>query len=166
MSERDRKPRDPDLRAFLQGAGQSLSLAGNALTEGTGLSSQLVIASVEVEARVAMEADASGALRVHPVSVRDLESKISAAALSTLRVQYVAADSGPPESIVHTPTRNPREVIAEVRGHADIARLEAILGKIQITPTFVAESGHWLVTVTDPEGRPVREIVLPDEGRE
>ncbi len=166
MSERDRKPRDPDLRRFLEGAGRSLSLAGSDLAEGTDFQTKLVMASVEVEARVALESDDSGALRVHPVSTRDLESKISAAALSTLRVQFVTTAPEPAERVVQTPTREPEDVVAEVRGRDDVARLEDILGRMKIAPTFVAESGRWLVTVTDPQGRPVREIVLPDERRE
>ncbi len=166
MSEEHRTPLDPDLRRFLEGAGRSMSLAGSDLAEGIDFQTNMIIASAELEARVALEADAKGSLRVHPISARDLESKISSAALSTLRVQFVTTAPEPADKPGKVPTKDPGDVVDEVRGRTDIARLEEILGRMKVSPTFVPESGRWLVTVTDPEGRLVREIVLPDERRE
>ncbi len=166
MSEKHLTPRDPELHRFLEGAGRSLSLAGSDLAEGIDFQTNMIIASAELEARVALESDVSGALRVHPVSARDLESRISAAALSTLRVQFVTTAPEPADRAGKTPRKDRGAVIDEVRGRVDVARLEEILGRMEIAPTFVPESRRWLVTVTDPGGRLVREIVVPDERRD
>ena len=166
MTNEHRAPKDPDLRQFLESAGRSLSFAQGDLAEGSEFQAQMVLASAELEAKVALESDPSGALLVHPVSAGDLQSRVQAAALSTLRVQYVATAPEAEEEVGTAPTLDPEEVSSAVRDRADIARLEAILGGMKIVPTFVAESGRWLVTVNDPGGRLVREIVVPDERRE
>ncbi|MBL8146150.1 MAG: hypothetical protein JNL34_07175 [Anaerolineae bacterium] len=148
---------EADLQAFVAMAGRSLADAQEA--PGTGPKSELVLANAELEAKVALRADSSGKLSVQPVSAADLRlAQFNAAAVSTLRVSFVAtapAGAAPPK-------RTPGDISDQIRGRPDVKALETILGPLTINPVFVPETSRWMVTASDPKGRLVREVIVPD----
>jgi hypothetical protein len=153
---------EADLRGFLEAAGRSLSEAQGTL--GGGLEQRpatLVIANAELEVKTALKSDSSGGLTVQPISAEDLaRTSIDAAALSTVRVSFVAT---PPDTLSGSvPVRQPAEVADEVRKRPDVAQLDRILGGLEVQAIYIAQSQRWLVTAADRKGRIVREVVLPD----
>ncbi len=153
---------EADLRGFLEAAGRSLTEAQGAL--GGGLEQRpaaLVIANAELEVKTALKADSGGGLTVQPISAEDLaRANIDAAALSTVRVSFVA--TAPDLTAQSAPARQPEEVADEVRKRPDVAQLDRILGGLTVDAIYIPRSQRWLVTAQDPKGRVVREVVLPD----
>lgn len=156
---------EANLRGFLEAAGRSLSEAQGTLDGGLGRPASLVIANAELEVKAALKSDSSGALKVQPISAEDLvRTNINAAALSTLRVNFVATmpdltpDSGP--------NRKSAEVIDAVRLRPDLVQLDRILGGLTVNAIYVPQTQRWLVTAQDAKGRVVREVVLPDAQKE
>jgi hypothetical protein len=156
-----------DLQAFLESAGRSLVGAQGALGAEINLQTDLVIANAELEAKVTLKIDSTGRLAVQPISSQQLQqTNLSAAGISTLRVNFVAtAGETPPGTPVTRPVRKPAEVIDEVRQRPDVVNLQNILGELRIESTFVPQTRRWMVTARDPKGRLVREVILPDELR-
>jgi hypothetical protein len=148
---------EADLKAFLEMAGRSLADAQGTL----GVKTELVMANAELEAKVALRADSAGRLSVQPISAQDLRTAtLNAAAVSTLRVSFVA--TAPDATAAPKPTRKPGDVVSDVRARPDIKALETILGPLTIQPTFVPDTGRWMVTATDARGRLVRESIVSD----
>ncbi len=153
---------EADLRGFLEAAGRSLAEAQGTL--GGTLEQRpaaLVIANAELEVRTALKSDSSGGLTVQPISAEDLaRTNIDAAALSTVRVNFVA--TLPDLTPAAAPTRQPADVADEVRQRPDVVQLDRILGGLTMNAIYIPQSQRWLVTAQDPKGRVVREVVLPD----
>ena len=149
---------EADLKAFLEMAGRSLADAQGTLG---GTKTDLVMANAELEAKVALRTDSTGKLSVQPISAQDLRTtQLNAAAVSTLRISFVA--TAPDPAAAPKPTRRPADVIDEIRVRPDIKALETILGPLTITSTYVPETARWMVTASDAKGRLVREFIVPD----
>lgn len=157
-----------ELQAFLESAGRSLAGAQGALGAPINLQSELVLASAELEAKVALKTDAAGRLSVQPISSQDLQqANLQANGISTLRINFVATAGEPTPDAAAPPIRKPGEVIDSVRQRRDVVRLEDILGELKIEAVFVPQTRRWMVTARDSKGRIVREVIAPDEpGRE
>lgn len=156
---------EADLRGFLEAAGRSLAEAQGALGGALEQPANLVIANAELEVKTALKSEGGG-LKVQPISAEDLtRTNINAAALSTVRVSFVATppDLTPPAA---GPVRKPDEVANEVRLRPDVVQLDRILGGLTVNATYVPQTQRWLVTAQDPKGRVVREVVLPDAQKE
>jgi len=155
-----------DLTGFLAAAGGSLADAQGTLTgDLADVPSAVAISEAELEVKATLESGAGGAIALQPVSSEDLSTgKIDSAALSTVRIRYVAVTDAAPVSSP-TPKRSADDVIGTVKAREDIAALDNILGGLRFEAQFVPVSRNWLVTATDPDGRPVRNVVLPDTGR-
>jgi len=148
---------EAELQAFVAMAGRSLADAQEA--PGAGPKTELVMANAELEAKVALRADSTGKLSVQPVSAADLRlAQFNATAVSTLRINFVATapDGAAP------PKRTPGEVSDQIRTRPDVKALETILGPLTINPVYVPETSRWMVTASDPKGRLVREVIVPD----
>lgn len=155
---------EADLRGFLEAAGRSLSEAQGALGSGLERTASLVIADAELEVKTALKSDGNGGLKVQPISAEDLaRTKIDAAALSTVRVSFVATA---PDLTGGEPVRKPADVVQEVLVRPDVKQLDRILGGLKMNAIFVPQTQRWLVTAEDPKGRVVREVVLPDAPKE
>lgn len=157
-------PSEGDLGGFLEAAGKSFSDAQGALAgDVVDLPPAVAIAEAELELKAAVQRRADGKVVLETISTQDMRSgAITPGLLSTIRVQYVAvaADSVLPPS--QQPTRQPRDVIAEVRGREDVAALDKILGGLQFEAVYVP-GRRWVVTAVDADRRLVREILVRDE---
>lgn len=157
---------EPDLRAFLETAGRSLAdaqgtLAGDALPSR---STALAISDAELEVKAAVAQTATGALALQTVDIAQAQKGgIDAALLSTVRIRYVAVAG---ETAVVPPKRNIAEVKGAVLKQRDVANLDRILGGLKVEAAFLPDQRRWLVTAHDPQGRVVREIVVPDDVEE
>ena len=157
---------DVDLGAFLKSAGQSLSEAQETLVAGLELPTRMVLSNAEMEIKVSVSSDAQGHMTIQPVSAQDIRrGGIEPGVLSTLRVSFTGPiGEAPPTATMQVGAkRNPIEVIDEVHKYTDITELEKVLGRLDIQPSYVPDKKRWLVSVRDPDGRIVRELVLPDE---
>ena len=154
----------PELRGFLEAAGRSLADAQGALTgEVLVQRPALAISDAELDVKAALGTNPDGTVSLQTLSATDLRrGGIDPALLSSVRVRYVAV-AGDLAVAGAGPTRTPDEVIDTVRGRPDLERLREILGDVRLEAEFVPESRRWLVTARDPDGRLVRELVLPDE---
>lgn len=177
------KGNEAELAAFLELAGRSLAEAQGALGTAAELRTEMVLASAELEAKVALRTDSSGRLAVQPISAADLRlAQFNAAGVSTLRVSFVATagavqDGAPQSSGGGTtggstsgggarpgagPIRTPDEIADGVRRRPDVAALENILGPFSFETTYVDSARRWIVVARDPRGRVVRETMEPD----
>ena len=157
---------DVDLGAFLKSAGQSLSEAQETLVAGLELPTRMVLSNAEMEIKVSVSSDAQGHMTIQPVSAQDIRrGGIEPGVLSTLRISFVGpvGEMQQPTATQAGSKRNPIEVIDEVHKYTDITELEKVLGRLDIEPSYVPDKKRWLVSVRDPDGRIVRELVLPDE---
>jgi hypothetical protein len=152
---------EADLRGFLEAAGRSLTEAQGTLGSGLERAANLIIANAELEVKTALKSDGNGGLTVQPISAEDLaRTSIDAAALSTVRVSFVAT---PPDLTPESgPARQPDEVADEIRKRPDVAQLDRILGGLSVKAAYIPQTQRWLVTAEDSKGRIVREVVLPD----
>jgi hypothetical protein len=163
---------EADLRGFLEAAGRSLSEAQAILGGEQPVSASLVIASADLEVKAGLKSDGSGGVLVQPISAQDLaQTRIDAAALSTVRVSFVAtAPDAPPGGVLGTPpagpVRAPVDVANEVRLRPDVLQLDRILGGLKIDAVYIPQTERWLVTAQDTKGRVVREVILPDQPKE
>lgn len=159
---------DPaELQAFLEAAGKSLADAQGSLSGATpDVPSAMAISDAELEVKATIEQAAGGAIAFKPASAADVVSgKLTAAALSTVRIRYVAVVDDALSSPSRRPTRAPADVIGVVKARDDIAALDKILGSLEYEAVFVAPTTSWMVTVTDPAGRRVRDVVVKDTER-
>ena len=147
---------------FLAAAGNSLSAAQGSLTEGLDLTTNLVVSEVQLEVKAALSTDSKGRLAVQTISAQDIsQGGIDPELVSTININFVAT-AGEPLPEATKPKRSPNDVIKEVSKHSDVVAMEKVLGDFTYDATFVSEKERWLVTVRDPQGRLVRESVLPD----
>ena len=154
--------REVGFEQFLAAAGNSLSTAQGSLTEGLDLSANLVVSEAQLEIKALLSADSKGRLAVQTISAQDIsQGSIDPGLVSTLQINFVATAGEPPPEVTK-PKRSPADVVKEVNRRSDVAAMEKILGSFTYDATFVPEKERWLVTVRDPQGRLVRESVLPD----
>lgn len=157
---------DVDLGAFLKSAGQSLSEAQEALVAGLELPTRMVLSNAEMEIKVAVSSDAKGRMTIQPISAQDIRrGGIEPDVLSTLRVSFVGpvGEATPSAVTPAGPKRNPIDIIDEVHKYPDVTKLEKVLGGLDIKPSYVPDKKRWLVSVSDSDGRIVRELVLADD---
>jgi len=155
-----------DLGAFLKSAGQSLSEAQEALVAGLELPTRMVLSNAEMEIKVAVSSDAKGRMTIQPISAQDIQrGGIEPGVLSTLRISFVGSvgEAIPSAVAPAGPKRNPIDIIDEVHKYPDVTKLEKVLGGLDIKPSYVPDKKRWLVSVSDSDGRIVRELVLADD---
>jgi hypothetical protein len=153
------------LGGFLEAAGRSLGDAQRRLAEGAeaaGLPTAIAIDEVELEVKATLEGSGEE-VALRPVSSEEARAgAIAPAMLSTLRVRYVATAEDAAAAPSGRPRRTAEEVIDAAREREDVAALEEALGRLELEAAFIPDAGSWLVRATDPEGRVVRELVVPD----
>lgn len=158
-------PNETGMKAFLEMAGRSLSGAQGELGAGINLQSNFVLANAELEARIGLKQNGNGEINVEPISSADMvKSNINSAAISTLRINFVAAaaESTPGEA-ANTPKRTKKEVADEVLERPDVKRLAEILGPLKVIPTYEPTNKRWVVVAEDQRGRIIREALIADE---
>ena len=157
---------DVDLGDFLKSAGESLSEAQQALAAGLELPTRMILSNAEMEIKVSVSSDAQGRMTIQPISAQDIRrGGIDSGVLSTLRISFTGPiGEAPPTTTTQVGAkRNPIEIIEEVHKYPDITELEKVLGRLDVQPSYIPDKKRWLVSVRDPDGRIVRELVLPDE---
>jgi hypothetical protein len=154
----------PDLRGFLEAAGRSLSEAQGELVGEALRPTAVAISEAQLEVKAAVAQGPDGTLSLQTLSVEEVKrSGVDASLLSTLRISYVAV---PSEAAGLPAVQTPADISETVRARPDIAALDRILGGLVVDPIFVPDRSRWLVAVRDPEGRLVRELILPDQPEE
>lgn len=160
-------------------AGGSLSTAQGQLGQGVDLSSAMVMSEAALEIKAAIGRSASGELLVEPLSSAHLAGQLNAAAISTVRLNFVATSSevpaAPPPATgttagtgsgtATTPPRFTRDqALAAFAAQDDVQRLEKLIGPFELRTQFVSGSGQWIVQAMDPAGRLVREQIIRHTG--
>lgn len=160
-------------------AGGSLAAAQEQLGQGVDLSSAMVMSEAVLEIKAAIGRAANGELLVEPLSSTHLASQLNAAAISTVRLNFVATASEVPAAAApatgtsagtgssngSTPPRLTREqALAAFAAQDDVQRLEKLIGPFELRTQFVSGSGQWIVQASDPAGRIVREQLIRDAG--
>lgn len=162
-------PNTAALGAFVGLAGGSLSTAQQQLGQGVDLSSTMVMSEAVLEIKTAVSRSASGELVVEPLSTAQLAGQLNTAAISTVRLNFVATALEAPSAAPGTPTTGgggtpPRltrdQALVKFQAQADIQRLEKLLGPFELRTELVSSTGHWLVQASDPAGRIVREQLI------
>jgi len=158
---------EADLTGFLEAAGRSLADAQGALAgEVVDVPTAVAISEAELEVRATLQRGAEGAIALQPISSADVaKGGIEPGLLSTVRIRYVAVAEDTVVAPSARPVKTADDVIAEVKGRPDVAKLDEILGGLTFDTVFVPVSRRWLVTAKDPQDRLVREVVVPDEKR-
>lgn len=157
---------ETELGAFLEAAGSSLTEAQDKLGVGLDLPTGMLLSDADLEVKAAVRSDEEGRLTVQTFTAQEIrQGGIDPGVLSSFRVRFLAAaaEPGAVPSQVGPRKLDRDQVIDAVRKRTDLASLAKILGGLKYDTTFVPESRRWLVTVRDPQGRIVREAVLPDE---
>lgn len=145
---------------LLAAAGRSLADAQGGIAGSQAVATNMAISQVDLEVKATFDQDEDGALRLRTVSA-DSARGVPAWGVSTITARFVAVSAEP--SVPASPVRSASDVAAEVRRRPDVRRLEKILGRLNVDPVFVPDTRRWMVTVTDPSGRVVRELVIADE---
>lgn len=154
-------------------AGGSLSAAQGQLGQGVDLSSAMVMSEAALEIKAAIGRSASGELLVEPLSSAHLAGQLNAAAISTVRLNFVATASEapvtpPPAAGTPTGSTPPRftreQALAVFAAQDDVQRLEKLIGPFELRTQFVSGSGQWIVQAVDPAGRLVREQIIRHTG--
>lgn len=156
---------DPNLLQFLEAAGRSLSGAQGALTARSGLDTTLAIADAELEVKTTIQSTPEGFTMAPVTSADARQGALVAAALSTVKVRFVALADQAPATPAVKPQLTADQVRDQVASQPDLVGLRDVFGQVQVQPVFVPESQRWLVTVTEPAGRVLREVVVPDQLR-
>lgn len=152
---------DGGLPQFLEAAGRSFAEAQAALAGQAGLDTTLAIADAELEVRAALQTTDKG-LQLQTISAADArQGGIQPDALSTVRVRFVALGE-PAQAAALRPGLTREQVAQQVSDRADLSGIKNVFERLHIDPVFVPESRRWLVTVSDPQGRMLRELVVPD----
>lgn len=160
-------------------AGGSLSSAQGQLGQGVDLNSAMVMSEAVLEIKAAIGRGANGELLVEPLSTAHLAGQLNAAAISTVRLNFVATASEVPAAAAPAtgtsagagsgngsiPPRLTREqALAAFAAQDDVQRLEKLIGPFELRTQFVSGSGQWIVQASDPAGRIVREQLIRDAG--
>ncbi|MBB1076473.1 hypothetical protein HUU62_18855 [Rhodoferax sp. 4810] len=157
-------------------AGGSLSVAQGELGVGVDLSSAMVMSEAALEIKAAITRTSAGELLIEPMSSAHLAGQLNAAAISTVRLNFVAtameapavaATSGGDTGTTGTTggSRFTREqALAVFQAQDDVQRLEKLIGPFQLRTQVVPSTGQWIVQATDPAGRIVREQLIRTAG--
>jgi hypothetical protein len=157
------------LESLLQSVGQSLLEAQARIDKAAlersagpaGLRIGVSISETEVDVKMLFGEDATSpeGVLIQPISAAlARETRLSEAAVSTLKARLVAV----PDEEQRPPVKAPSDVRAEVVGRADVTRLAKILGPLEVRTTYVAGARRWLVDVVEPGGQVVRTIQVED----
>lgn len=163
-------------------AGGSLSVAQGELGLGVDLSSAMVMSEAALEIKAAISRASNGELLIEPMSSAHLAGQLNAAAISTVRLNFVATASAAPAAasavtgvgVVGSTgttgtstgaTRLTREqALAAFQAQDDVQRLEKLIGPFELRTQTVPSTGQWIVQATDPAGRIVREQLIRQAG--
>lgn len=165
------EPGGAQLGALAGLAGGALTAAQGELGLGADFSSAMVMSEAALEIKAAIGQTKSGELLVQPLSSAHLAARLEAAAISTLRLNFVAtANEAPAQTAIPPsgggssdapPPRLSREqALATFGAQADVMRLEKLLGPFSLRTQVVPLTGQWIVQATDPAGRVVREQLI------
>jgi hypothetical protein len=169
-------PKGAQLGTLTGLAGGALSAAQGELGLGADLSSTMVLSEAALEIKAAIGQTKSGELLVEPLSSAHLAARLEAAAISTLRLSFVATASEMGAQLPAPPSgggtgaapglaRLTREQALAIFGaQEDVQRLEKLLGPFELRTHAVALTGQWIVQATDPAGRVVREQLIRQLG--
>lgn len=162
------------LGALVGMAGGSLSAAQGQMGQSADLSSAMVMSEAALEIKAAIGRTANGELLVEPLSSAHLAVQLNAAAISTVRLSFVATASTAVNSLpsaggtVGTGPGLPRftreNALAVFQAQEDVQRLEKLIGPFELRTQLVPGSGQWIVQASDPAGRIVREQLIRDAG--
>ncbi len=165
--------RSAQLGALAGLAGGSLSTAQGELGLGANLSSAMVMSEATLEIKAAVSRASNGELLIEPISTSHLAGQLNAAAISTVRLSFVAtanevattAPSGKgTESTSGTSRLTREQALAAFQAQEDVQRLEKLIGPFQLRTQVVPSTGQWIVQATDPVGRIVREQLIRKAG--
>jgi len=157
-------------------AGGSLTVAQGDLGLGANLSSAMVMSEAVLDIKAAISRASNGELLIEPMSSVHLAGQLNAAAISTVRLNFVATASDAPVATspatgggtTGTPpvgTRFTREqALAVFQAQDDVQRLEKLIGPFELRTQTVPSTGQWIVQATDPAGRVVREQLIRNAG--
>lgn len=158
-------------------AGGSLSTAQGELGLGADLSSTMVMSEAALEIKAAISRASNGELLIEPLSTAQLAGQLNAAAISTLRLNFVATaslnstaaqaavDSGGGTTGTTGGSRFSREqALAAFQAQDDVQRLEKLIGPFELRTQLVPTTGQWIVQATDSTGRVVREQLIRKAG--
>jgi len=153
------------LEKILEATSKSFDSAQQELGLSEGMQTRMMFEDAEIEIKVqGVGMDAKNRLVFAPVSLSSLSGNdVSAGAVSTIKVHYVAVRPDPaPEN---QPERNREDVISEVSGRKDIKYLHNILGDMVYEARFQPETRTWTVRVADSKDRTVRILVVNDKNK-
>lgn len=157
-------------------AGGSLTAAQGELGVGVNLSSAMVMSEAALEIKAAIGRTSSGELLIEPLSTALLVGQLNAAAISTVRLNFVATATDPPVSgdtasggttgstSGGLPHFTREQALAVFQAQADVQRLEKLIGPFNLHAQAVPATGQWIVQATDPAGRIVREQLIRQAG--
>lgn len=150
---------------FIETVGSGLSNAQGKIAGGELDTTAMAVNEATLEARVVLDVDSAGVIRVGPVSREQIKSLGGAAdALSTVTVNFVALTSANDPVGAPKPPLSKEAAIRRLSQREDVARLADVLGPLDFKATFVASRAAWLVTAVDERGRRVREVLIDKEG--
>jgi hypothetical protein len=177
------KQQGAQLGALAGLAGGSLTQAQGDLGLGVNLSSAMVMSEATLDIKAAISRSSDGELLIEPMSSAQLAGRLNAAAISTVRLNFVATASEPASPAAPTPgagsgntsggstppsgpgSRLTREqALAAFQAQDDVQRLEKLIGPFELRTQTVPSTGQWIVKATDPAGRVVREQLIRHPG--
>lgn len=154
------------LSAMLGTAGASLSSAQADMGLGVGLTSGMVMSEATLEIKAALSRSSSGELEIEPLSASHLVGALNAAAVSTIRVNFVATAVVPGDISAAAgpdlPGKSREQIIKGFRQRDDLLALERVLGVLDVQAIYLAGSKRWLVKAVDADGRLVREQLVAE----
>jgi hypothetical protein len=149
------------LDAFLEAAAQSFGMAQPEVGLPEGLQSAMLISSAELAVKAGLRFTGNKMI-IEPVSAAAAaKGGVDSAALSTITIRYIAAQSDIPAS--EKPGRSTEDVVKEVAVRPDIVKLREILGELTMNAHYVRDVNLWTVKVTDDQERTVRVVTLADK---
>lgn len=150
--------------------GGSLTSAQSDLGQGANLSSAMVLSEATLEIKAAISRASNGELLIEPMSSAHLAGQLNAAAISTVKLSFVATSSDAPTDApvtggsTGTTTGGSRftreQALAIFQAQDDVQRLEKLIGPFELRTQIVPTTGQWIVQATDPVGRVVREQLI------
>ena len=144
-------------RAIVEAQSRILKASIENPTVVEGARTAFAISETELEVKVVFDDASGGALRPLTMTSSRLNN-LNPGALSTLRAKILAV----PDEEPRRPQKSIPEVVKGIRERADLQRLEAILGPLEVKADYVPASGRWLVDVIEPGGLTLRSLQLPD----
>ena len=151
------------LEDLLGATGRSFESAQEELGLDEGMQTRLMFEDAEFEIKLqGLGMDAKNRLVFTPVSLSSLSGTgISAEAVSTIKVHYVATRPDPASE--SSPEKSRDEVVSEAAGRKDIQRLGDILGEMYYQAKYQPETKAWTVRVADSKDRTVRLLLINDK---